>query len=38
LNNDSTLCPGHLLGGIKALSQTLPGKISRRERKTDRQT
>jgi hypothetical protein len=26
------------LGGIKALSQTLPGKISKRERKRDRQT
>jgi hypothetical protein len=23
LNSDSTLCPAHLLGGIKALSQTL---------------
>jgi hypothetical protein len=25
LNSDSTLCPSHLLGGIKALSQTLRG-------------
>ena len=25
MNSDSTLCPSHLLGGIKALSQTLRG-------------
>ncbi len=38
IGSDSTFCPSHLLGGIKALSQTLPGKIFRRERKRDRQT
>ncbi len=44
MNSDSTLCPGHLLGGIKANSQTLRGEKTEtdtereRDRQTERQT